>query len=82
MTPKTKADDLLDKVNGKHITKQEWENASEYARKDLVRKANIIIDEVLGVLRYFNEDNAYREDITRTYWNKVKYELTKKGKEL
>ena len=68
MTPKEKAAELLKLVKQKDnaFDKQQQKNC-----------AVVVCDEVLGVLRYFIEDNAYREDITRTYWNKVKNEVLK-----
>lgn len=43
-----KAWDLLEKINGQPIDAETWEKASYYAKKDLKRKANIVIDEVIG----------------------------------
>lgn len=37
--------------------------------------AKICVDEVLQRLGYLNEENAYRDDMKKSYWNKVKQEI-------
>jgi hypothetical protein len=49
MSPEEKAQYLLDKFNGKKITPEDWEKATPYAKKCLVQKANITIDEILKI---------------------------------
>ena len=74
MTPKEKAIDLLNKMNNKPISLQEWTSCSQYAREDLIRKCNIIVDEILKyqniVLEQFPSDR-YKPN----YWQEVKQEL-------
>ena len=50
MTHLEKAKDVLEKVNNGKISKTLWDNCSDYAKKDLKRKAFLIIDEVISAL--------------------------------
>mgnify|MGYP006347958359 FL=1 len=43
-----KAKDILEKVNNGKISKALWDNCSDYAKKDLKRKAFLIVDEDNG----------------------------------
>jgi hypothetical protein len=43
--PKEEAIDLMDRINGKPIYKDDWEKTSYYAKKELKRKALICIEE-------------------------------------
>ena len=45
-----KAKDTLEKVNNGKISKALWDNCSDYAKKDLKRKAFLIVDEVISAL--------------------------------
>lgn len=79
MEPQKKAEELYKKAG--NFNKQTIGlNKGSFSPVKAVDIALITVDEVLRVLRYFNEENAYREDMTKTYWNKVKNELIKKAK--
>ena len=79
MTPKEKAEELYKKAGS--FNKHSFGlNKGSFSPQKAVDIALITVDEVLGVLRYFIEENAYREDITKTYWQKVKNELIKIAK--
>ena len=79
MTPKEKAEELY-KTAGSFNKQSIGYAKGSFSPVKAVDIAIITVDEVLGVLRYFNEENAYREDITRAYWQKVKNELKNKLK--
>jgi hypothetical protein len=73
MTEKEKAKELVGKF---------WVNADggflndkKKLTKSAINCAITSVDEVIGVLRYFNPDNAYRNDIKKSYWQEVKKEL-------
>jgi hypothetical protein len=42
-----KAWELLSKINGQEIDNEMWDKASDYAKKDLKRKANFLIHLVI-----------------------------------
>jgi hypothetical protein len=46
-TPLEKTWTLLSKMNNSLITQEDWQNASDYAKKDLKRKCLLVIDEVI-----------------------------------
>ena len=50
MDAKEKVLNLLSKINNKEVTSQVWNDASDYAKKDLKRKAFLIVDEVISAL--------------------------------
>ena len=77
MTPKEKAEELYKKVGGynKQTTGLSKGSFSPVKAVDI---ALVAVDEVLGVLRYFNEENAFREDIKKKYWHDVKRHLIDK----
>ena len=47
MTPKEKSIYILEKMNNGKISKALWDNCSDYARRDLKRKAMIVIAEII-----------------------------------
>ncbi len=69
----TKAWDILSKINGEKIDPEAWSNASDYAKKDLKRKALVVIDEIVSELRSveFNYDLNFTTDLF-VYWKSVK----------
>lgn len=76
MSPKEKAEELYKKAGS--LNKQSIGfNKDSFSPIKAVDIALITVDEVYGILRYFIEENAYREDITKSYWRKVKNELIK-----
>ena len=87
MTAEEKAKELLDKMNVVHYMKLTGENSNSEGLpismydSQIKQCALIAVDEILKVLRYFNEENAYREDITKAYWHKVKTEIEKPWKQ-
>lgn len=70
MTPKEKAEELYKKAGSY--------NKQTIGLSKAVDIALVAVDEVIGVLKYFNEENAYREDITKKYWYDVKRHLKEK----
>jgi hypothetical protein len=72
MKPYEKAWDLLSKINGQEIDTEMWENASDYARRDLKRKANIVIDEVIGTEMLIDEDTYVEKKSYLAYWQEVR----------
>lgn len=71
MKPYEKAWDLLSKINGQEIDYEMWEKASDYAKKDLKRKANIVIDEVIGTEMLIDEDTYVEKKSYLAYWKEV-----------
>ena len=78
MNEKEKALDILQKINNGKISKALWVNCSDYAKKDLKRKAFIVIDEIL------QDYKSYRVKFWLTlehalemceYWEKVRIEI-------
>jgi|JFJP01.1.fsa_nt_gi hypothetical protein len=70
-----KAWKLLEKINGQPIDKETWEKASDYAKKDLKRKVNIIIDEVIGTDMLIDEDSYVETEAYLAYWQDVRSSL-------
>jgi predicted RNA methylase len=70
-----KAWDLLSKINGQVIDDEIWNDASDYAKKDLKRKANIVIDEVIDTEMLIDEDTYVETKSHLTYWLKVRHLL-------
>lgn len=73
MTEKEKAKELVGKF---------WVNADggfsndkKTLTKSAINCAITCVEEMIQVLRYFNPDNAYRDDIKKSYWQEVKKEL-------
>jgi hypothetical protein len=66
--------DLLSKINGQVIDDEMWNKASDYAKKDLKRKANIVIDEVIviGTEMLIDEDNYVETKSYLAYWQEVR----------
>jgi hypothetical protein len=82
MTAKDKAKELFDKMNNKPISIEEWDKASDYAKKDLKRKVLITVDEIFEhidyifkVLKKDNLPNKFHDEIE--YWKEVKQEIEK-----
>jgi len=67
-----KAWDLLSKINGQEIDNEMWDKASDYAKKDLKRKANIVIDEVIGTEMLIDEDTYVEKKSYLIYWLEVR----------
>ncbi len=67
-----KAWDLLEKINGKPIDAKTWEKGSDYAKKDLKRKANIVIDEVIETEMLIDKDNYVETKSYLAYWLEVR----------
>lgn len=67
-----KAWNLLEKINGQPIDIETWEKASDYAKKDLKRKANIIIDEVIGTEMLIDELTYVENKSYKSYWEEVR----------
>jgi hypothetical protein len=67
-----KAWDLLSKINGQEIDNEMWDKASDYAKKDLKRKANIVIDEVIGTEMLIDEDTYVEKKSYLMYWLEVR----------
>ena len=67
-----KAWDLLEKINGQPIDVETWEKASDYAKKDLKRKAFIVIDEVIGTEMLIDEDTYVETKLNINNCNSLK----------
>lgn len=76
MDQKLKAREILEKINNGKISEALWKNCSEYAKKDLKRKANIVVDEIILELKTveFNYDLDFSENLF-PYWKQVKKEI-------
>lgn len=70
-----KALEILEKINNSPITKSHWESCSEYARKDLIRKGLIVVNEIENALtRYGNISLELQHmELEMVYWYKVMY---------
>lgn len=67
---KKTAQNLLNRMNGQVVTKEEWEKCSDYARADLKRKAMIVVKEMMS------EHSCYTLNDGRwAYWAQVEIEL-------
>ena len=66
-----KALDIMSKINGQTLTLKMWQEASDYAKKDLKRKSFIVVDEVIEVLR----NTVYYKQETYNYWITVRLEI-------
>lgn len=68
-----KAWDILSKINNQEIDSEMWSKASDYAKKDLKRKAVIVVDEIVSELRSveFNYDLDFTQNLFH-YWKGVK----------
>lgn len=77
MTPKEKAEELYKKVDTYNKQTIGLSKGS-FSPVKAVDIALVTVDEVIGVLKYFNEENAFREDITKKYWYAVKKHLKEK----
>jgi len=71
MTPKEKAKELVDlHLNGVRNRFQK-----DYHLITAKKNALITVNEMIGILRYWFEDNAYREDMKKSYWIEVRKEI-------
>ena len=77
MTPKEKAEELYKKA-GSYNKQTIGLSKCSFSPVKAVDIALVAVDEVIGVLKYFNEENAFREDITKKYWYDVKKHLKEK----
>lgn len=78
MSPKEKALDLIIKINNQKISVEQFKEASHYARYDLKRKAQIIVDEILLVLNEIdNTDETTESYHMSIFFNIVKTEIKK-----
>jgi transcription elongation factor GreA-like protein len=79
MTAKEKAKELLDKMNNQVVKKDDWDKASEYAKKDLKRKCLIVIDEIENVGCFVGKECATKEgfgvETTEEFWQDVRLEM-------
>ena len=79
MTPNQKAKELLDKMNNQVIKKNDWNKASDYAKKDLKRKCLIVIDEIMNVGCWVSKECAEKEgfgnETTEEFWIEVGLEI-------
>ena len=81
MTPKEKAIFILNRINGAKITVTEWVSASDYAKSDLKRKANVVVDEIIEALKITTghcdlrriDANEVVKDFQ--FWKEVKQEI-------
>jgi hypothetical protein len=71
-----KAVELMNLINGKKITLEEWESTSLYAKKDIERKVEIIIKEVQKEISMFygGENISYCKE-RHLFYDKVLIEL-------
>ena len=73
MIPLEKALDIMSKINGQTLTLKTWQEATCFSKKDLKRKAFIVVDEVIDVLR----NTVYYKQETYNYWITVRLEIEK-----
>lgn len=73
MKPIEKTIELLEKVNNGKISKALWGNCSDYAKKDLKRKAIIVVDEIIAENKLFPYNTIFYERIN--FWNDVKIQI-------
>lgn len=53
-------------------------SVNQFVRKEIAKKAALItVGEILCILPFFNEDNAFRESMKKSYWIKVRNEIEK-----
>ena len=74
MTPEEKAIAIIEKINNGIISKELWENCSDYAKKDLKRKVFIVIDEIESALIEYGNDfmELQNMDSEFRYWDSVR----------
>lgn len=82
MTPKQKAKTLLFIINGSNINLEEFDkqfnSASNYAKKDLKRKALIVVDEILNNFGLKSDGkNFYTSSEAISFYEEVKKEIEK-----
>ena len=81
MDPQEKAKELLKKMNVIHYMKLGGINSNSKGlpvsmHDDQIKECALnCVDEVLQRLMYSLEENAYRDDMTKKYWHKVKQEI-------
>jgi hypothetical protein len=73
METNQKAWDILSKINNQEIDSEMWLKASDYVKKDLKRKAIIVVDEIVSELRNveFDYDLDFNQNLFH-YWKGVK----------
>jgi hypothetical protein len=74
MKPKEKAHDLINKMNGQVITPEEWAKLSDDVKKELKRKCNIVIDEIMQTnptIKGTSEDLVTQIVQTKAYYVQV-----------
>jgi hypothetical protein len=74
MKPHQKAWYLLEKMNNQPIDFETWEKASDYAKYDLRRKVNIVIDEILTCYPPEGPKDSFEME-KHLYWVEVKKQL-------
>lgn len=74
MTATEKAKEILEKINNGKISKALWKNCSDYDRKDLKRKALIVLDEVESALTEYGKESMELQNMDSEfrYWDSVR----------
>jgi hypothetical protein len=74
MEASEKARQILEKINNGKISKALWENCSDYAKKDLKRKALIVLDEIESALTEYGKDSLELQNMDSEfrYWDSVR----------
>jgi hypothetical protein len=65
MNPKEKAIEIINKINGKPITIEEWSKASDYAKNDLKRKGLIVANEVLSIRYLLKKETWFYKEVKK-----------------
>ena len=73
MNAKEKTINILEKINNGKISEALWNNCSEYAKKDLKRKALIVVDEIINENKLFPYNTIFYERMI--FWENVKKEI-------
>jgi hypothetical protein len=75
---KQKAVAILEKINNGKISKALWENCSDYAKKDLKRKAFIVLDEIESALTEYGKESMELQNMDSEfrYWDSVRAAIT------
>jgi len=74
MTPKEKAQQIF--ITFQYIP-HKFKEEKRMKNYDAKFCAIVSVENTIQVLRYFNEENAFRDDMKKSYWIKVKKELEK-----
>jgi hypothetical protein len=80
MTPKDKAWVILCELNNAFVSKDDWQNSTEYAKKELKRKAIYLVSEIIDsmpLLPVTKPVGSHSENIDNSnrYWADVKQAL-------